>query len=48
MNLHLTAHQDDPAYRQLMTRACAGELATAFTMKEDPGPPFSSSWCSPT
>ena len=37
-NLYLTADQDDPAYRRLMTRACAGELATAFTMKEAPGP----------
>ena len=38
MNLYLTADQDDWAYRRLMTRACAGDLATAFTMKEDPGP----------
>lgn len=37
-NLYLTADHDDAAYRQLMTRACAGEVATAFTMKEDPGP----------
>ena len=38
INLYLTAEHDDPAYRRLMTRACAGEVATAFTMKEDPGP----------
>jgi hypothetical protein len=36
--LYLTAEHDDPAYRRLMTRACAGEVATAFTMREDPGP----------
>ena len=36
--LYLTAEHDDPAYRRLMTRACAGQVATAFTMKEDPGP----------
>jgi hypothetical protein len=38
VNLYLTAEHDDPAYRRLMTRACAGEVATAFTMLEDPGP----------
>lgn len=38
VNLYLTAGHDDPAYRRLMTRACAGKVATAFTMKEDPGP----------
>jgi hypothetical protein len=38
VNLYLTAEHDDPAYRRMMTRACAGEVATAFTMKEDPGP----------
>jgi hypothetical protein len=38
VNLYLTADHDDLAYRRLMTRACAGEIATAFTMKEDPGP----------
>lgn len=37
-NLYLTAEHDDPAYRRLMTRACAGNVATAFTMREDPGP----------
>ena len=36
--LYLTAGRDDPAYSRLMTRACAGEIATAFTMKENPGP----------
>ena len=36
--LYLTAEHDDPAYRRLMTRACAGKVATAFTMREDPGP----------
>lgn len=38
INLYLTAEHDDPAYRRLMSRACAGEIATAFTMREDPGP----------
>jgi hypothetical protein len=38
VNLYLTAEHDEPAYRRLMTRACAGEVATAFTMREDPGP----------
>jgi Sulfotransferase family len=37
-NLYLTAEHDDRAYRRLMTRACAGQVATAFTMMEDPGP----------
>jgi hypothetical protein len=36
--LYLTGEHDDPAYRRLMTRACAGRVATAFTMREDPGP----------
>lgn len=36
--LYLTADHDDPDYRRLMTRACAGEIATAFTMRHDPGP----------
>ena len=36
--LYLTADRDDDAYRELMTRACAGRIATAFTMREDPGP----------
>ena len=35
--LYLTADRDDPAYRDLMTRACAGRIATAFTMRDDPG-----------
>ncbi len=35
--LYLTARDDD-AYRNLMTRACAGQMATAFTMRQDPGP----------
>lgn len=38
VNLYLTARHDDPAYRRLMTRACRGKLATAFTMRENPGP----------
>jgi hypothetical protein len=38
VNLYLTAEHDDPAYRRLMIRACAGKVATAFTMREDPGP----------
>jgi hypothetical protein len=37
-NLYLTAEHDDPAYRRLMERAAAGEVATARTMKQDPGP----------
>ncbi len=37
-HLYLTAEHDDPAYHRLMARACKGELATAFTMREDPGP----------
>ncbi len=37
-NLYLTAEHDDPAYRSLMTRAAAGEVATARTMRQDPGP----------
>ncbi len=36
--LYLTGEHDDPAYRRLMTRACAGQIATAFTMRHDPGP----------
>lgn len=36
--LYLTGEHDDPAYRSLMTRACAGRVATAFTMRHDPGP----------
>ena len=36
--LYLTAEHDDPAYRRLMTRAAAGEVATARTMRQDPGP----------
>jgi len=37
-NLYLTAEHDDPAYRRLMTRAAAGEVATTRTMSQDPGP----------
>jgi hypothetical protein len=37
-NLYLTAEHDDPAYRRLMTRAAAGEVATARTMEQNPGP----------
>jgi hypothetical protein len=36
--LYLTAEHDDPAYRRLMTRAAAGEVATARTMRQNPGP----------
>jgi len=36
--LYLNSDHDDPAYRALLTRACAGEVATAFTMRHDPGP----------
>ena len=36
--LYLTPDRDDAAYRDLMTRACAGRIATGFTMREDPGP----------
>lgn len=36
--LYLTGERDDPAYRDLMTRACTGQVATRFTMREDPGP----------
>jgi len=38
VNLYLTAEHDDPAYRRLMTRAAAGEVATAHTMRQDRGP----------
>jgi hypothetical protein len=38
VNLYLTAEHDDPAYRRLMLRASAGQVATAFTMREDAGP----------
>jgi hypothetical protein len=36
--LYLTGEHDDPAYRRLMTRACAGQMATAYTLRQDPGP----------
>jgi Sulfotransferase family len=36
--LYLTGEHDDPAYRRLMTRACAGRVVTASTMTESPGP----------
>jgi hypothetical protein len=36
--LYLTPEHDDPAYRRLMTRAAAGQVATARTMRQDPGP----------
>jgi hypothetical protein len=36
--LYLTAEHDDPAYRRFMIRAAAGEVATARTMRQDPGP----------
>lgn len=36
--LYLDGDHDDPAYRRHLTRACAGEVATAYTMSEDPGP----------
>ena len=37
-NLYLTAEHDDPAYRRHLTRAAAGQVATARTMRQDPGP----------
>jgi hypothetical protein len=36
--LYLTGEHDDRAYRDLMTRALAGRVATSFTLREDPGP----------
>ncbi len=36
--LYLTADHDDEAYRRLMTRAAAGQVATARTLKQNPGP----------
>ena len=36
--LYLTREHDDPAYRHLMSRACAGQLATAYTLRQNPGP----------
>ena len=36
--LYLTAEHDDPAYRRLLLRAAAGQVATARTMRQDPGP----------
>lgn len=36
--LYLTPSQDDPEYLRLMTRACSGQIATALTMADDPGP----------
>ncbi|MBA3895326.1 MAG: sulfotransferase [Gemmatimonadales bacterium] len=36
--LYLTAEHDDPAYRRLMMRAVAGEVATARTLRQNPGP----------
>lgn len=36
--LYLTAEHDDPGYRRFMMRACAGGVATAATMRHDPGP----------
>jgi hypothetical protein len=36
--LYLDGEHDDPAYRRLLTRACAGQVATSYTMSEDPGP----------
>ncbi len=35
---HFTPDQDDAAYYDLMSRAIRGEVATAFTMSESPGP----------
>lgn len=37
-NIYLTAEHDDDAYRRLMTRAAAGEVATARTLRQNPGP----------
>ena len=36
--LYLTPEHDDPAYRSLMSSAAAGEVATARTMRQNPGP----------
>jgi Sulfotransferase family len=36
--LYLTAGHDDLAYRRHMTRAAAGEIATARTLRQNPGP----------
>ena len=36
--LYATEEHDDPAYRRLLTRACAGQVATSYTMSESPGP----------
>lgn len=36
--LYLDRDHDDAAYRRLLTRASAGQVATAYTMSEDPGP----------
>jgi len=36
--LYLDREHDDPAYRRLLTRACAGQVATSYTMSENPGP----------
>jgi hypothetical protein len=36
--LYATEEHDDPDYRRLLTRACAGQIATAYTMSEAPGP----------
>ncbi len=36
--LYLTPDHDDPAYRRLMSRAAAGHVATARTMRQNPGP----------
>jgi len=35
---YFTPDQDDAAYHDLMSRACRGEVATAFTMSDAPGP----------
>jgi len=36
--LYLDQYHDDPLYHRHMTRACAGQIATPYTMSEDPGP----------
>ncbi len=38
MFLYLNETHDDPVYRRHMIRACAGQVATPYTMSEDPGP----------
>lgn len=37
-NLYLPAGEDDPCYHQHMTHALNGQIATPFTMSQNPGP----------